>query len=283
MSNVAVTILQNGRCDDFGNPLVAGSSYSLDYDRAKSLWQAGFAYVTDPALFDKDNSSPSILGTVKYLPFSGFKKCLLASLVTNSTASRSNGLVTVTATGHGITTGATYQGFRFFYPGSTSLAAGWYDSVVAIPDANTITFFAPGDDFGSQSVNGAAAYTTQVVVPGSVILPASPVSDSMRVRVSAACGGGTTGATKSWRPFVNGLALAALTGTTLPVTTREADLIASLPGQIGMITVGGSGSSMTSVAVNPTTELTITNALTVSAAADFATILVPPAVLLFER
>ncbi len=283
MANVTVTILQNGRCDDYGIPLVAGSSYSLDYDKAKALWQAGFAYVADPTVFNRGNSSPSILGTVKYLPFSGFRKSLLASLVANSTASRSNGLVTIAATSHGITTGATYQGFRFFYPGSTSLAAEWYDSVVSIPDANTITFFAPGDDFGSQSINSAAAYTTQVVVPGSVVLPAHSFSDSMRIRVSASCGGGTTGATKSWRPFVNGLALAALTGTSLPFTTREADLISSLPGQIGMIVVGGSGSSMTSVAVNPTTELTITNALTISAAADFAAILVPPAVLLFER
>lgn len=75
--------------------------------------------------------------------FPDFRKSLLASLVVSSTAARTSDIVTVTATAHGITTGTTYVGFRFFYPGSPSLAAGWYDSIVSIPDANTITFNAP--------------------------------------------------------------------------------------------------------------------------------------------
>lgn len=95
--------------------------------------------------------------------FPGFRKSLLASLVASSTASRTSDIVTVTATAHGIPTGTTYVGFRFFYPGSAGLTAGWYDSIVSIPDANTITFNAPGVNFGSQSVNGGAVYTTETM------------------------------------------------------------------------------------------------------------------------
>lgn len=183
MSNVIVTILQSGRTDDWGLPLVAGNSYSLEFDRAKSLWQAGFASVADPNIFEDDNT-PNDGGLVRYMRFPGFRKSLLASLVANSTASRANGLVTVTATAHGITTGATYQGFRFFYPGSSNLAAGWYDSIVSVPDANTLTFSALGPDFASESVNGAAAYTTltsiaDVIIPGGTLKPYSRITSNL--------------------------------------------------------------------------------------------------------
>lgn len=211
MTNVTVTILQDGRCDDYGIPLVAGSSYSLDYNRAKSLWQAGVASVADSNVFDDDNT-PSAGGFLRYIRFPGFKKCLLASLVANSTASRSGGLVTVTATGHGITTGATYQGFRFFYPGSASLAAGWYDSIVSIPDVNTLTFSAPGADFGSQSINAAAAYTTltslcSVVVPGGTIRPYG------RLTSNAFRSGDNTATTKNIRNLI-GTSQLGLSSTT---------------------------------------------------------------------
>lgn len=222
MSNVTVTILQNGRCDDYGIPLVAGSSYPLDYDRAKSLWQAGFASVTDPNVFDDDNT-PSAGGFLRYIRFPGFKKCMLASLVANSTASRSNGLVTITATAHGITTGATYQGFRFFYPGSASLAAGWYDSIVSIPDVNTLTFSAPGADFGSQSINAAAAYTTLTTIC-SAILPAGTLRPYSRLTSNVFRTGDTTATTKNLRNVVGGSQLGLSTAASNPHGTHRVSL-----------------------------------------------------------
>lgn len=214
MANVTVTILQNGRCDDYGIPLVAGNSYSVGFDEARSLWQAGLASVADPNVFD-DNSTPVDGGIPRYLGFPGFKRCLLASLVNGSTASRSNGLVTVTATAHGITTGATYQGVRFFYPGSTSLAAGWYDSIVAIADANTLTFSAPGPDFGSESINSGTAYTTltdlaSTVLPGYLIVPDTHIS------VIGYSGGDTTGTAKQIRTYLNNLNVHTHTATSSP-------------------------------------------------------------------
>ena len=62
-------------------------------------------------------------------------------------------VVTITATGPGITTGSTYVGFRFYYPGSASLTAGFYDSILTIPDANTITFSATGANFTAASLS----------------------------------------------------------------------------------------------------------------------------------
>ncbi len=229
MSNVTVTILQNGRCDDYGIPLVAGSSYSLDYDRAKSLWQAGLASVADPLIFD-DSSTPVGGGIPRYLGFPGFKRCLLASLVNGSTASRSNGLVTISATAHGITTGATYQGVRFFYPGSTSLAAGWYDSIVAIADANTLTFSAPGADFGSQSINSGTAYTTltdlaSIVLPGYLIVPDTHIS------LIGYSGGDTTATTKQIRTYLNNLNVHTHGTTTTPFVRFTGSAVAVAEGK----------------------------------------------------
>lgn len=108
------------------------------------------------------------------LKFPGFRRSLLASLVASSTASRTSDVVTIAATAHGITTGANYIGFRFFYPGSPSLAAGWYDSVTDV-QTNTISFSAPGANFGSESVNAAATYTTETTV-WSGTLPANTLT-----------------------------------------------------------------------------------------------------------
>ena len=91
-------------------------------------------------------------------------------------------IVTVTATAHGITTGSTYVGCRYFYPGSPSLAAGWYDSILTVPDANTLTFSATGADFGSESVNGGAAYTTATDI-NSLIIPGNSLKDQSKVRL----------------------------------------------------------------------------------------------------
>lgn len=100
----------------------------------------------------------------KLAPIPGFVPCLLASLVASSTAACTSGVVTVTATGHGIASGAAYTDANFYYPGSSSLAAGWYSNYARI-DTNTISFFAPGAaDFTSESVNGGAAFVDEVTV-----------------------------------------------------------------------------------------------------------------------
>lgn len=210
--------------------------------------------------------------------FSGFKKCLLASLVVSSTASRTSDIVTVTATAHGITTGTTYVGFRFFYPGSPSLVAGWYDSILSIPDANTITFSAPGANFGSESINGGAIYTTNTTIQGQGVIPGGILGDNSTARLSVTSGGGVTGATKTIRPFVNGISLGQATATGFPFSVREWELISYSATALACVFIqyNGASSSFITVAVDKTQDIFIQLQLAVSAAADFV-VLYPPA------
>jgi hypothetical protein len=213
------------------------------------------------------------MGSVPFvLKFPGFKKCLLASLVASSTASRTSNIVTITATAHGITTGSTYVGFRFFYPGSPSLAAGWYDSIVSVPDANTITFNAPGTNFSSESVNAGAAYTTATQVSGAGIIPAGYLLDVTKsVSMAIPMGGGGTAATKTLKMTFNGVALLSSTATTACFGCRRSEIYSVSNTQIGAFfsVQNGSSSSAPSVTIDKTTDISVGVQLTISAAADF--------------
>ncbi len=110
----------------------------------------------------------------------GFTPRVLASLVASSTAACTSGVVTVTATAHGIPA-TSFDGYSFYYPGSPSLAAAWYTGF-SRTGADTVTFSAPSSaNFTSESVNGGAVLTTEVtvssvVIPGGSILPGNIVS-----------------------------------------------------------------------------------------------------------
>ena len=157
------------------------------------------------------------------LKFPGFRKSLLASLVTNSTASRTSGVVTITATAHGVPTGANYIGFRFFYPGSPSLAAGWYDSITDV-QTNTISFSAPGANFGSESVNGAAIYTTLTSIIATTI-PAGTIKSGSRITSNIYRTGDTTAATKNLRNLIGAAQLGLSAATTAPSGTHKVSVI----------------------------------------------------------
>lgn len=164
------------------------------------------AFATDADGLDSHLSEHAAIGSpiIKKFPTwptnTGF---LLASLVASSTASRTSGVVTIAATAHGITTGTTYVGFRFYYPGSASLAAGWYDKILTIPDANTVTFSAQGADFSSESVNGGAAWTGNTDIITTVIAGGT-LKDQSRVSVYVLRSGDTTSTTKSLYVYFGG-------------------------------------------------------------------------------
>lgn len=149
--------------------------------------------VTNPQIYTTTGSGSLVYKFSDWPSNTGF---LLASLVASSTASRTSNIVTITATAHGITTGASLVGYRFYYPGSPSLAAGWYDSILTIPDANTITFSAPGPDFTSESVNAGAAWTT-VTTFNSLMLPGGTLKDGSKITMPFNRTGDSTGATKT--------------------------------------------------------------------------------------
>ena len=105
--------------------------------------------------------------------FPGFVPRVLAALVVSSTAACTSGVVTVTATAHGIPA-TLFDGYEFYYPGSPTLAAGWYPGL-ARTSADALTFSAPSSaDFGSESVNAGAIVTAEVTyystdLPGNTI------------------------------------------------------------------------------------------------------------------
>ncbi len=272
MSNVTVTMLKSGRTDDWGRPLVAGSSYSLDFDRAKSLWQAGFASVADPSIFD-DSSLPFDGGIIRYAKPPGFRRSLLASLVASTTASRTNGLVTVAATSHGITTGATYVGFRFFYPGSANLVAGWYDSIVEVANANTLTFTAPGPDFASESVNGAAAYTTLTAFI-TMTLPALTFKPGNRLTVNVFRSGDTSATAKNIRGVLGAFNMGLGAVTTAPHGTHRISIYGEEGNkQLCSSSVdGATAGSLSSTNLDPSAESILSVSGNAAAAAAFLAI-----------
>lgn len=215
---------------------------------------------------------------------SSFQRCLVASLNTTSTAARAANVVTITSTAHGIPN--TYNGFRFYYPGSPTLAAGWVDNIT-VTGANTITFPSIGADFGSESINAAAAYTTATNIPGGILIPAGMMSDSSSIRLTAHTASLNTAATKTVRPFLGASALApAQSGTTFTCMLKEWEFCMLNTTQIvGHIVTSnnlGSGFISSGVAFNTLADNLILIQLTVSAAQDFIALLQAPKIILFR-
>lgn len=152
-------------------------------------------------------------------PFPNFAPRLLASLVASSTAACTSGVVTVTATAHGIPA-TNVDGYQFYYPGSPSLAAGWYSNF-SRASADALTFSAPGAaDFTSESVNGGAALVDEITF-ASIVLPANTLSVGSVIEVPIFRQSNSTAGTKSTNLKINGnlLSNAANTSTTAIIGT----------------------------------------------------------------
>ena len=135
------------------------------------------------------------------IPFPGFAPRLLASLVASSTAACTSGVVTVTAASHGIPA-TTFDGCSFYYPGSPSLAAGWY-SGFSRTSADALTFSAPSSaDFTSESVSAGAAFTSEVTYDSISLPPVLTVGDRVTIRTFRASN--NTASTKTIRCKIDG-------------------------------------------------------------------------------
>lgn len=203
------------------------------------------------------------------LKFPGFKKCLLASLAASGNqASRTSNIVTIAATAHGVTTGSTYVGFRFFYPGSASLAAGWYDSVTDV-QTNTISFNAPGADFGSENVNGGVAYTTLTTI-NSLIIPAGMVKPNTRITANVFRSGDTTSVTKTIRNVFSTRQLGVGTQTTGPQCWHRMSIHCDeTSGYAAAISDGNGAISFASGAIDFSVDQTFSISGSLSAASGF--------------
>ena len=210
------------------------------------------------------------MGSVPFvLKFPGFKKCLLASLAASGNqASRTSNIVTIAATAHGIPTGSTYVGFRFFYPGSASLAAGWYDSITDV-QTNTISFNAPGANFGSENVNGGVAYTTLTTI-NSLIIPAGTVKPNTRITTNILRGGDTTTVTKTVRNVFSTRQLGVGTQTTGPQCWHRMSIHCDETGGLAVANNDGTGAiSLASGAIDFSVDQTLSISGSLSTASGF--------------
>jgi len=212
-----------------------------------------------------------------------FVRSIVASLVTSTTAARASNVVTITATAHGVP--ATYNGFRFYYPGSPTLAAGWVDNITVV-DANTITFPSIGANFSSESVNAGAAYVTATNISTPFMIPAGMVTDSSHIRLITNITALNTAATKTIRPYsltAAAFVAPAQTGTTFPCQGKEWELSMINTTQIAGQNTTPGGSSLASIAAfSPAADNIITLQLTVSAAQDFIALISVPRMVIFR-
>ena len=217
------------------------------------------------------------------LSIPNFVRCILPSYVVSSTAARSSNVVTVTATAHGIPTGTIYAGYKIYYPGSPSLAAGWYDGITTVSSANTISFTAPGEDFASESVNGAAIYTSVTTIPGAITIPAGLFLSSSTGKILISNSALNTAATKTIRPVFGANGLPILSTTTFPCTAKEWAFSMHNATQLSGQMVDTAASSMSSLfTYNPLVDNDVTIQLSVSAASDFLAIIAPPKLTIYR-
>lgn len=210
-----------------GYTAVNGATLSLESALEADLVSQGKAVWVLPPRATGDavhDAAHATIGAPYSMRFPGFSRSLLASLVASSTAARTSNVVTVTATAHGITTGATFVGLNFFYPGSASLAAGWYGPIVSIPDANTITFTAAGANFSSESVNGGAAYTSLTDIASVLIHGEQMVADAS-ISIFGYRGGDSTSTSKTLRLYLNGQNVHTQGLTTTPYVRFQATTV----------------------------------------------------------
>ena len=208
-----------------------------------------------------------------YLRFPGWPSAagiLLGSLVASSTASRTNGVVTITATAHGITTGSVFVGFRFYYPGSSSLAAGLYDSILSIPDANTITFSAAGADFSSESINSGAAWTT-ITDLTTMTIKGNLLKDMSRVVIRLGKLGSAGGGSKTITETFGGSTLGTQSVTSSPIAdTSTGFRCYGTNKQLAYsYSDGTSGTAYQTLTKNITVDQSLTVRGTISAAGEF--------------
>lgn len=199
-------------------------------------------------------------------PFPDFAPRLLASLVASSTAACTSGVVTVTATAHGIPA-ALFDGYQFYYPGSPSLAAGWYGGL-SRTGVNDLTFLAPASaDFGSESVNAGAIVSSEVTFC-SVDLPANAIQTGDIVSVRTFRHGDAISSLKILRVRLGGTNIAqhnistsavnGITSITFAATqANKQDGIATIEGLLSATRQQGNLDTSTSLALALTGQLAV--------------------------
>jgi hypothetical protein len=204
-------------------------------------------------------------------PIPGFTPRLLASLVASSTAACTSGVVTVTATAH-LIPATSFNGYSFYYPGSASLAAGWYDGF-SRTGADTVTFSAPfSADFTSESINSDAAFISEVTFE-SIVIPANTCVVGDRVTIPFFRASNSTAGTKTTRLKINGSTTTTISNTSTTSIIGASDFSFTFDSATSVVSNGSVNgalwSSLVKLTVDPATNLTVSITNQLSAAAMY--------------
>jgi len=232
--------------------------------------EVGFTLTANHA----DEHAAMFFNSTRVFEWTNFVPRIIASLVTSSTAAQSGTTVTVTATAHGIPSGGSLEGFTFYYPGSASIAAGWYPGFSRV-DANTITFTYPlSQTVSSESVNAGAAYTTATTMY-SLTLPGGIMGANGECEMYLAREGGATAASKLIQLNLAGSIVCRGGGTTTSSSLRAKvsfNNVGATNKQQGQAVVDGTAAAIGSL-IQRTVDMTADQLLelvgSVSAAADY--------------
>ena len=127
---------------------------------------------------------------------------IMSGLSASSTVSLTSNVATVingAPTAHNIPA-TTYDGCNIYFPGSASIPAGWYPSFVRT-SATAYTFAYTRSDVGSESVNGGAAFTSEVTVDTTI--PANLLGVSGEIRTKILWENNNSAGTKQARGIIN--------------------------------------------------------------------------------
>lgn len=210
-------------------------------------------------------------------PFPNFAPRLLAALVASSTAACTSGVVTVTATSHGIPA-TNFDGYVVYYPGSPSLAAGWYSNM-SRTSADAITFSAPGvADFVSESVNAGAAFTSEVTFDSMVLKAGTlTVGDTIYVPVYRASNSAVSAKTTRVKVGATTMCQNVNSSTSAIYGTSTFALMVDTGTSIisAATTEGGMTSAQTKVAVDIASDITLSVTGQINAASQFLAMIFP--------
>ena len=211
------------------------------------------------------------------IPFPGFAPRLLASLVASSTAACTSGVVTVTAVAHAIPA-SSFEGFSFYFPGSPSLVAGWYSNF-ARTGVDTLTFSAPlSADFGSESVNSGAAFTSEVTYE-SIVIPGNTLRVGDRVTIPHFRASNNPAGTKTSRMKIGSNTISQLVNSSTTVLCGASDLSFTVDSSATAVGHNNFNGTLTSTinrfAADIATDLTISLTGQISAAGIYMSMIAP--------
>jgi len=207
------------------------------------------------------------------LKFPDFKPSILASFVVGTTAAQSGNTVTVTATAHLIVGSAAKNGWRIYWPGSPSIAAGWYDNFAYV-DANTITFYNPvSQTVASESMNAGAIFVAQVTI-ASITIPGGAMGSNGRITARYVRAGDNTAGNKISRMLFAGYQMTSNGATTSGCITAQMTIVnrsASLQTSTNSYDAAA-GSGYSASGIDTSTDKVVSFTMQVSNASQWLTV-----------